>query len=450
MNLKDFKNIFFIGIGGSGMSSLANYFIHENKNISGYDRSCSLNTKNLISKGVSIITKQSIENINKQFLNNKETLIIYTPAIQSNSPLLKYFKENSFVVLKRAEVLGIIANNSFCVAIAGTHGKTTTTSILGHLLKYCNKPATVFLGGISENYNSNLIINGKDIVVVEADEFDKSFLTLKPNIACITSIDLDHLDIYKDIEDIRKSFEQFISQMDNQGTLIVNENVDFSGDKFGFKSSSKYIISNINLKEGYYYFDINYNKKTFSNFKFSLMGKHNLSNALAALIIAIKLDCDLNELKDALESFGGVKRRYTIHINSSSMVYIDDYAHHPDEIKVVYDSLLELYPNEKYLVAFQPHLFSRTRDFIDEFASVLSKFHTVLLLDIYPARELPIDGVTSSWLLSKINAPVKKIVELEKLDKEIFAQKNKINVTLGAGDIGDKAEEIKKQLEYVI
>jgi UDP-N-acetylmuramate--alanine ligase len=238
--------------------------------------------------------------------------------------------------------------------------------------------------------------------------------------------------------------------MDNQGTLIVNENVDFSGDKFGFKSSSKYIISNINLKEGYYYFDINYNKKTFSNFKFSLMGKHNLSNALAALIIAIKLDCDLNELKDALESFGGVKRRYTIHINSSSMVYIDDYAHHPDEIKVVYDSLLELYPNEKYLVAFQPHLFSRTRDFIDEFASVLSKFHTVLLLDIYPARELPIDGVTSSWLLSKINAPVKKIVELEKLDKEIFAQKNKINVTLGAGDIGDKAEEIKKQLEYVI
>lgn len=450
MNLDDYNNIFFVGIGGSGMSSLANYFLHENKNVSGYDRSISFNSSNLSFKGVNIINKQSIENINKKYLNQNDTLIIYTPAIKNNSPLLNFFNENNFTVLKRSEVLGIIANDSFCIAIAGTHGKTTTTSILGHLLNYCNKPVTVFLGGISENYNSNLIINGKDIVLVEADEFDKSFLTLKPNVACITSIDPDHLDIYKDINDIRDSFKQFISQIDDQGILIVNENVDFDGDKFGFNSTSKYRVSNISLKEGHYFFDINYNEKTISDFKFSLMGKHNLSNALAALIIALKLDCDIQQLKSALESFNGVKRRYTYHINTNSMVYIDDYAHHPDEIKVVYESLSELYPNEKYLVAFQPHLFSRTRDFVEEFASILSKFHTVLLLDIYPARELPIDGVTSEWLLSKISAPVKKIVEFENLDKEIFAQKNKINVTLGAGNIGEKANEIKKQLEYAV
>ena len=349
------------------------------------------------------------------------------------------------------EALGLIANSSFCVAIAGTHGKTTTTSILGHLLKYCNKSATTFLGGISENYNSNLIANGKDICVVEADEFDKSFLTLKPNIACVTSIDADHLDIYKNIDDLKDTFNLFINQIVPNGHLIVSDQLSLKGDKYGFNKNSKFNIQNIVLSNGSYSFDLCVDGELYPNFNFNYPGKHNLSNALAALIIAFKLNCKIEDLKPALLSFKGVQRRYSFHINSKDLVYIDDYAHHPEEISAIYDSLVESYPNENYLVAFQPHLYSRTRDFIDEFASILSKFHTVLILDIYPARELPINGVDANWLLSKITSKVKKSVKLQDLDKEIYYCKMKINLTLGAGDIGSKAIKIKKQLlEYAI
>ena len=451
MKLNNYNNIFFIGIGGSGMSALANYFVGENKRVIGYDKFESTNTNNLESKGVEIIYNDDIEEVGIEYLEPEKTLVIYTPAIPKTSKLLQYFISSGFVVLKRAEALGLIANSSFCVAIAGTHGKTTTTSILGHLLKSCNKSATIFLGGISENYNSNLIANGKDICVVEADEFDKSFLTLKPNIACITSIDADHLDIYNGLDDLKDNFNLFIKNIAPTGALIANEDLEIGGESFGFKSTSKYNIQNINLHNGCYNFDVCMDGEMTQNFKFKLPGKHNLSNALAAIVIALKLDCKIEDLKLGLSTFIGVKRRYSFHINSKDLVYIDDYAHHPEEINAIYNSLVESYPDENYLVAFQPHLYSRTRDFIEEFSAALSKFHTVLLLDIYPARELPIDGVDANWLLSKISSPVKKTVKLKDLDKQIYNCKMKINVTLGAGNIGNEALKIKKQLlEYAI
>ena len=451
MQLNNYNNIFFIGIGGSGMSALANYFVGENKRVKGYDKFESTNTNNLQSKGVEIIYNDDIDEVGIEYLEPEKTLVIYTPAIPKTSTLLQYFMSSGFVVLKRAEALGLIANSSFCVAIAGTHGKTTTTSILGHLLKSCDKSATIFLGGISENYNSNLIANGKDIFVVEADEFDKSFLTLKPNIACVTSIDADHLDIYNGLDDLKDNFNLFIKNIVPKGILISNEDLEIGGESFGFESTSKYNIKNINLIDRGYNFDLFIEDSLIQNFNFNLPGKHNLSNALAAIVIAIQLDCNIKDLKLALDTFMGVKRRYSFHINSKDLVYIDDYAHHPEEINAIYNSLLESYPGENYLVAFQPHLYSRTRDFIEEFSNSLSKFHTVLLLDIYPARELPIDGVTADWLLSKINCPVKKIVKLEDLNKEIANCKMKINVTLGAGNIGNEALKIKKKLlEYAI
>jgi len=451
MQLNNYNNIFFIGIGGSGMSALANYFVGENKRVKGYDKFESTNTNNLQSKGVEIIYNDDIDEVGIEYLEPEKTLVIYTPAIPKTSTLLQYFMSSGFVVLKRAEALGLIANSSFCVAIAGTHGKTTTTSILGHLLKSCDKSATIFLGGISENYNSNLIANGKDIFVVEADEFDKSFLTLKPNIACVTSIDADHLDIYNGLDDLKDNFNLFIKNIVPKGILISNEDLEIGGESFGFESTSKYNIKNINLIDRGYNFDLFIEDSLIQNFNFNLPGKHNLSNALAAIVIAIQLDCNIKDLKLALDTFMGVKRRYSFHINSKDLVYIDDYAHHPEEINAIYNSLLESYPDENYLVAFQPHLYSRTRDFIEEFSNSLSKFHTVLLLDIYPARELPIDGVTADWLLSKINCPVKKIVKLEDLNKEIDNCKMKINVTLGAGNIGNEALKIKKKLlEYAI
>ena len=451
MQLNNYNNIFFIGIGGSGMSALANYFVGENKRVKGYDKFESTNTNNLQSKGVEIIYNDDIDEVGIEYLEPEKTLVIYTPAIPKTSTLLQYFMSSGFVVLKRAEALGLIANSSFCVAIAGTHGKTTTTSILGHLLKSCDKSATIFLGGISENYNSNLIANGKDIFVVEADEFDKSFLTLKPNIACVTSIDADHLDIYNGLDDLKDNFNLFIKNIVPKGILISNEDLEIGGESFGFESTSKYNIKNINLIDRGYNFDLFIEDSLIQNFNFNLPGKHNLSNALAAIVIAIQLDCNIKDLKLALDTFMGVKRRYSFHINSKDLVYIDDYAHHPEEINAIYNSLLESYPDENYLVAFQPHLYSRTRDFIEEFSNSLSKFHTVLLLDIYPARELPIDGVSADWLLSKINCPVKKIVKLEDLNKEIDNCKMKINVTLGAGNIGNEALKIKKKLlEYAI
>jgi len=448
MNLDKIDNIFFIGIGGMGMSSLAEYFVNENKYVGGYDRDISENTDRLQKLDIEILFHDSFDRVNSRFLNKKNTLIVYTPAVPSSNNLLSEFRANKFTSVKRAELLGLVVNKGKCIAIAGTHGKTTTTCILAHLLNSSNIPTTSFIGGISENYNSNFLYNENQLFLVEADEYDKSFLNLSPDYACITSIDPDHLDIYNDFKGVESGFISFINNIKSDGFLIVQENLDYNYPKYGLSHNSDYSIENIRIHDGSYLFDIVTPENKYKNLKFSIPGKHNLMNALAAFVISIKLGCEFNLLKSALESFKGVKRRFTYHIRTKDRIYIDDYAHHPKEINSVYDALKETYPKQDILVAFQPHLFTRTRDFVEEFAESLSQFEAVLLLDIYPAREIPIDGVSSSWLLDKINSPIKKLVDKSNLSAEILNQDMKINVTLGAGDIGDECMNIKKTLEY--
>ena len=448
MNLDKIDNIFFIGIGGMGMSSLAEYFINENKYVCGYDRDASENTDRLQKLGIEILFKDSIEKVNSRFSNKDNTLIVYTPAIPASNNLLSEFSGNKFACIKRAELLGLVVKKGKCIAIAGTHGKTTTTSILAHLLNSSNISTTSFIGGISENYNSNFLYNGNKLFLVEADEYDKSFLNLTPNYACITSIDPDHLDIYNDFKGVESGFISFINNIQSDGFLIVQENLDYDYPKYGLSPNSDYSIENIRIQDENYLFDIRTPESNYKNLKFSIPGKHNLMNALAAFVISIQLGCEINLLKSALESFKGVKRRFTYHLRTKDRVYIDDYAHHPKEINSVYSAIKEIYPKQDILVAFQPHLFSRTRDFVEGFADSLSQFDAVLLLDIYPARETPIDGVSSSWLLDKINSPIKKLVDKSDLSSEILNQNMKINLTLGAGDIGDECMKIKKSLEY--
>ena len=448
MNLDKIDNIFFIGIGGMGMSSLAEYFINENKYVGGYDRDISENTERLQKLGIEISFHDSFDRVNSRFLSKENTLIVYTPAIPASNNLLNEFRGNKFTSVKRAELLGLVVNKGKCIAIAGTHGKTTTTCILAHLLNSSNIPTTSFIGGISENYNSNFLYNENQLFLVEADEYDKSFLNLSPDYACVTSIDPDHLDIYNDFRGVQSGFNSFIDNIKSDGFLIVQENLDYNYPKYGLSHNSDYSIENIRIHDGSSLFDIVTPEKNYENLKFSIPGKHNLMNALAAFVISIKLGCEFNLLKSALESFKGVKRRFTYHIRTKNRIYIDDYAHHPKEINSVYEALKEIYPEQDILVAFQPHLFTRTRDFVEEFADSLSQFDAVLLLDIYPARETPIDGVSSSWLLDKINSPIKKLVDKSDLSLEILNQNMKINVTLGAGDIGDECMNIKKTLEY--
>ena len=448
MNLNNIENMFFIGIGGMGMSSLAEYFLNEEKQVGGYDRDISENTDRLQKLGIKILFNDSFDEINPKFINKHNTLIVYTPAIPSSNRLLTEFSNSNFICIKRAELLGLVVKRGKCIAVAGTHGKTTTTSILAHLLNSSNISTTSFVGGILEDYNSNFLYNGNKLFLVEADEYDKSFLNLSPEYACITSIDPDHLDIYTDFQGVENGFISFINNLEKKGFLIVQEDLQFNHPKYGFNPNSDYYIKNIRVKNSSYLFDIITPDLNYNDITFPIPGKHNLLNALAAFIISIKLGCEINLLKPALASFKGVKRRFTYHVRNENKIYIDDYAHHPEEINSVFQAIKEIYPAQDILVAFQPHLFSRTRDFADEFAESLSQFDAVLLLDIYPARETPIDGINSLWLLDKIDSPIKKLVCKSELSTEILSQDMKINITMGAGDIGEECIKIKNSLKH--
>ena len=445
MNLNKIHNVYFLGIGGIGMSALARYFKANKKQVTGYDKTRTEITDGLVSLGIKIHFEDAIENIDSDFLNKENTLVIYTPAIPKGHKEWQYFIDNDFNVLKRSQVLGLVTENTFCLAVAGTHGKTTTTSILGHLMYECNVPLTAFLGGVSENYNSNFIENGTEVSVVEADEFDRSFLTLSPDIACITSMDADHLDIYGDASAVKKSFEDFSKKVKSNGKLFVRNGLPLKGITYGIEDDSDYSVQNIKIKNGTYVFDVKTPKTVLENIQFNLPGRHNLSNALIALAMAVEYGCPHRQLAKALASYKGVKRRFTYQIKTDDFVFIDDYAHHPEEINAVHQAVREMYPSKRVLAIFQPHLFSRTRDFADEFAKSLSQFDEVLLLDIYPARELPIEGVNSQWLLNKINNKNKKLVSKKDLLTEIHKSKAQIVLTIGAGDIGEEVKHIKKE-----
>ena len=444
MNIENIHNVYFIGIGGIGMSAIANYFKSNGKNVAGYDRVSTSITNSLQNIGIAIHFEDATHLIPSEFKNNKNTIVVYTPAVSKNHSELKYFLEHDFNVLKRSEILGEITKNSICLAVAGTHGKTTTSTILGHILKEANVNATSFLGGISENYNSNLILGGTEISVVEADEFDRSFLKLSPNIACITSTDADHLDIYGNHEELENSFNEFAAKVSD--TLIVRKGVPIKGKTFGIEEGADYDAKNVRIESGAYIFDVQTPTEYIENVKINLSGKHNVLNTVAALAMANIFGVSLPVIAKALLTFKGIKRRFSYKIKTENLVLIDDYAHHPTEINAVVDSVREMYPTKKILGVFQPHLYSRTKDFVNDFATSLSRFDELILLDIYPARELPIEGVNSEWLLAKISIKNKLISSKEKLVKNILKSKAQIIVMIGAGDIGELVETVKNNL----
>ena len=445
MNLNQIHNVYFIGIGGIGMSALARYFQNVGKKVSGYDKTPTTLTDELIADCMDIHFEDNINLIPTDFYC-ENTLVIVTPAVPVTHSEWNYFVERDYNIKKRAEVLGIITKDTFCFAVAGTHGKTTTSSILGHILYESGADVTAFLGGIVENYHSNLIGTGKTVTVVEADEFDRSFLHLHPNIACVTSMDADHLDIYGDKAAIEDSFREFADKVQDKGNLFVPKGMDLHGVSIAINEEASFKAHNIRIENSSYVFDVQTPTETISNIVFGLPGHHNLMNALMALAMAKTYGTSSDAIKNALATFKGVQRRFSYQIKTDSLVYIDDYAHHPTEINAVHQAVRELYPNQKVLAVFQPHLFSRTKDFVDDFAKSLSQFDEVLMLDIYPARELPIPGITSSWLLEKMNNKNKKLVSKEKLIEAILESDAKVIVTIGAGDIGELVPSIKKML----
>ncbi len=447
MNFESINSVYFIGIGGIGMSAIARYFVAHGKHVGGYDKTPTEITRALQDLGAVIHFNDDVSEIETSFLEAESTLVVYTPAIPKGHSELEYFKANNFNILKRSAILGAITKQTFCLAVAGTHGKTTTTSILGHLLNVCDSPVTAFLGGISENYDSNLILNGTEVTVVEADEFDRSFLALSPNLASITSMDADHLDIYGSAEALVESFKAFSECLKPGGKLFVKQGLPLDGITYGVEEEADYSAQNVRIENGSYVFDIKTPKGIEHDFRFYLPGRHNLSNALIAIAMAAEYGCGYDDLKKGLASYKGVKRRFTYQIKTEDFVFIDDYAHHPEEIKAVHQAVREMYPDKKVLAIFQPHLFSRTKDFVDAFAESLSKFDELLLLDIYPARELPIEGVTSQWLLDKIENPRKALVEKAALIKEIEKSKAQVVLTIGAGDIGQEVKRIKEAFD---
>jgi UDP-N-acetylmuramate--alanine ligase len=437
------------------MSALARYFQNIGKNVSGYDKTPTMLTDELMANGMSIHFEDNISLIPANYYV-ENTLVIITPAVPTSHSEWNYFLERDYVVKKRAEVLGIITKDTFCFAVAGTHGKTTTSSILGHILFESGADVTAFIGGIVENYHSNLIGNGKTVTVVEADEFDRSFLHLHPNIACVTSMDADHLDIYGDATAIEDSFREFADKVENKNNLFVSRGLPLDGIQIEIIDKQSqipplgvrglFIAFNIRIENGFYVFDVQTPSEIIKNLQFGLPGRHNLMNALMALAMAKTYGTPTESIANALASFKGIQRRFSYQIKSEKLVYIDDYAHHPTEINAVHQAVRELYPNQKVLAIFQPHLFSRTKDFADDFAKSLSQFDEVILLDIYPARELPMEGITSSWLLSKMEKNHKKLVSKDALIPSILESDAKIIVTIGAGDIGELVPKIKEAL----
>ncbi len=446
--LKNIANIYFIGVGGIGMSALARYFVQLGKKVGGYDKTPSAITRSLESLGVAVHFTDVLEDIPMLFMNKEDTLVIYTPAIPDSHLGLNYFKNHDFDILKRSEVLGALTKETFTLAVAGTHGKTTTTAILAYLLKESGVGVTAFLGGISENYHSNLVMEGTDVIVAEADEFDRSFLQLYPDIAAITSMDADHLDIYEKADALEDSFHDFASKVST--TLLVRGGLSLTGLTFGIEDESDYSAQRIRVENGTYVFDLKTPEELLEDLELTLPGRHNLTNAITAFAMARLFGVPSDTLAKILPGFRGVQRRFSYKVKTKNLVYIDDYAHHPTEINALYQAVQEMHAGKKVLAIFQPHLYSRTRDFAADFAKSLSQFDEVLLLDIYPARELPISGVTSEWLMSMMELEVKKRVDKNMLVESVLKTDAEVIVTIGAGDIGEEVTKITAALEKKI
>ena len=446
MKLQDIHNVYFIGVGGIGMSAIARYFHRLGKNVSGYDKTPTHLTDELLAEGINIHFEDDINKIDNVFKDPKNTLIVITPAIPKDHSEWYYFKENGFIIKKRSEVLGIITQNTFSFAVAGTHGKTTTSSMLAHIMFDNNTDVTSFLGGVLENYQTNLVGNGEKLSVVEADEFDRSFLHLHPNIACVISTDADHLDIYGSESTIKETFQEFADKIEDKEFLFTAEGTGIKGTVVGFSENCDIQIKNVRVLNAKIHFDIQFPNELIEDVVLLMPGNHNILNAVLAFSMAYKFGLTADQIKKSLASFVGVRRRFSYKINNDNLVYIDDYAHHPTEINAVNQAVYQLYGDKKVLAIFQPHLFSRTNDFMQDFAKSLSKFEQIALMDIYPARELPMEGVTSEVLFDLIENENKFLVNHENLLDFIKSKSFDVLVTIGAGDIGERVEEIKNVL----
>jgi UDP-N-acetylmuramate--alanine ligase len=442
------KNVYLLGIGGIGMSALARYFKYTGKNVAGYDKTPTPLTEALSAEGIDV-HYQDDPGLLPSYITagaiKEESLIIITPAIPKDHKELLFIREKEFNILKRSEVLGMLTRNSYTVAVAGTHGKTTTSSIIAHLFKSAGVDCTAFLGGIAVNYQSNLILGKRNdtdntVIVAEADEFDRSFLTLHPDLAVITSMDADHLDIYGDKSHLEESYNLFAEQVKENGTLFYKAGLPLkkqSGHRISYSINTAADITgmNISVKDNRYYFDLKYKGNEYSGFSLGIPGRHNVENAVAAIAVAFEMKIPVEKIKSGLLSYRGVKRRFEFHISTQNCTYIDDYAHHPEELRAAISSVKELYPGKKITGIFQPHLYSRTRDFADGFAQSLSLLDTLVLLDIYPARELPIEGVTSAIIYDKVTIKDKTICKKEELMGLMEHITPEVLITLGAGDI---------------
>jgi UDP-N-acetylmuramate--alanine ligase len=436
--LTNIKNIYFIGIGGIGMSAIARYFNTQGVNVSGYDKTPTALTDDLEKEGIQIHFEDDINQIDKL-----ATVVVYTPAIPATHSELNYCKDNGYNVVKRSDVLNWITENAFTIAIAGTHGKTTTTSMTAHILRHTEYGCNAFLGGIASNYNTNFWSHEKNVVVVEADEYDRSFLKLAPNIAVVTAVDPDHLDIYGTPEEVLKAFGQFTDKIKSGGTLIQKMGTEFNIDDsnksvftYGYnKDNASYHTINLKVVDGSYIFDIVHPNGILHDVVLNMGGLHNVENSTAAIAIALTLGIDDHKIKEAIASFKGVKRRFEYKVKTANKVLIDDYAHHPEELNALISGVRSLYPNEKMVLIFQPHLYSRTQDQANGFMEVLDKADEVILLPIYPARELPIEGVTSEMLLNGMKMSNKKVLSKEQLMDWAKQTNDKLIVMAGAGDI---------------
>jgi UDP-N-acetylmuramate--alanine ligase len=460
-DLKSIKAIFFVGIGGIGMSAIAMYFINEGISVSGYDRSETLLTRTLASSGCEITYTDSVDTLPPMFRNPDlldRIIIIYTPAIPAENNILGFFREKKYTIFKRSEILGEISKGSDTLAIAGTHGKTSVSAMTAHLLKSSELDCTAFLGGISKNYDSNLITGKGHFTVIEADEFDRSFHRLNPMMAVVTSVDPDHLDVYGDHKTMIRAYNEFCSRIKAGGRLFVNSRIrdkitvpgGVAGFTYGDGADCDFRYTGVRHAGSYYSFNVVTPDSVLEGLWSTLPGIINIENFTAAIAVAISCGVTEPEIRQAVRLFMGVKRRFDIRINTPGIAYVDDYAHHPEEIRTIIASLKEFFPGRRITGIFQPHLFTRTRDHAVGFAAILDQLDEVFLLPIYPAREKPIPGVTSEMIFSRMNLMDKKLISMDAITEILDPAKIDVLVTIGAGDIdrlvGPFEDKIKRYL----
>lgn len=448
--MNSYKNIYFIGIGGIGMSAIARYYKFKGCNVSGYDKTPSELTGELIAEGIGVHYEDNTDFIPKDVEN---TLVVYTPAIPHDLKELLYVQEHGYTLLKRSKTLGEIAKGQRCLAVAGTHGKTTTSTLLAHIFTDSKVGCSAFLGGISKNYDTNLLVSHNPTIVAEADEFDRSFLQLFPEIAVITAMDADHLDIYGDLKHVHEAFQAFAGQV--SGTVITKLGLDITPNhtkarimRYSYNDPrADFYADNLRKDEcGHFTFNLKYPDGVIKDCRVGVPGWVNVENAVAASAIALVYGIDPEAIRHALGTFLGVKRRFDIHVNRPGCAYIDDYAHHPNEISTAISSMRDIFPGRRLTAIFQPHLYTRTRDFADEFAKALSAVDKLILLDIYPAREEPIPGVSSRLIFDKVTAPEKVLLKKEMLMKYLEDEKIDTLITFGAGNIDRFIPQITEML----